>query len=66
MMITLVMTSGAIAGTSAIMAMALGWGSLASLLIYCLGGSLTLLLLAALILHYARPAEASDEPDKSE
>ena len=66
MMIALVMTSGAIAGISAIMAAALGWGLLASILIYCLGGSLTLLLLAALVLHYARPVRAADEPDKLE
>jgi hypothetical protein len=66
MMIALVMTSGAIAGTAATAAIALGWGPLASALIYCLGGALTLLLLAALVLHYARPAGPSGEPDKSD
>ena len=66
MMIALVMTSGTVAGISAFMAAAFGWGLLASVLIYCLGGWLTLLLLAALVLHYARPVRAADEPGKPE
>jgi hypothetical protein len=61
MLIALVVVSAAVAGTAAIVGFALGWGLLASIAIYSLGGSLTLLLLAAIVA--LRKRHDGGEPD---
>jgi hypothetical protein len=61
MLIGLVIVSAAVAGIAGIVAFALGWGLPASIAIYSLGGSLTLLLLAAIVSW--RRGHGEGEPD---
>jgi hypothetical protein len=64
MLIALIMVSVAVAGLAAIVAFALGWGLLASIAIYSLGGSLTLLLLAAIV-AWGKSHEDGEPDDES-
>jgi hypothetical protein len=60
--VALLVLSAIVAASAAGAALWFGWGIWASILIYCLGGSLTLLLLAALVGRYL-PSDAPEDED---
>jgi hypothetical protein len=62
MIVALLLLSALVGASAAGVALWLGWGLLASLLIYSLGGSLTLLLLAAIVSRLLFP----DDPGPDE
>jgi len=66
MLIALIMVSAAVSGIAAIVAFALGWGLLASIAIYSLGGSLTLLLLAAIVARGKGPEDGEPDDESNE